>query len=728
MSEVVRMGGGVFPSAQLTFDDSKVGENQSFMLGIIISVQPSDDKDNMVAKSDQHNRGSHHECTVLAGPDLYFPDIFLQHVIIPPMKHSGMDNYEEDLPRGCTQLIDGSSWNPNLVGIDYGKLDGEWCLAPDTKILTSDLTWVPIKSLKIGQELIGFNEKINWNTKLCSSVVQATKRLLKQCVEIHTTTGKIVCSNDHLWVVREPGKVRKWKRSDELTKDDLMCKFIEPWQVENSYEAGYLAGFLDAEGSIGRSESNRCGIQFGQNPGLTRDWVVKLLEDRGFTLSTTKNNSQFGSECLISRITGNRAALRILGSLRPIRLSENARIQWEGSRTYGKRTKPSQVLRIRDVGMQVVYGVQTSSRTFIAEGFLSHNCILGFLNGSQQFPFIVAWWPHPSNTLDVATTGNAYSKKSLTQVDPINNKFRSIRVINGVTVLVNGDGSVYLDTTQGGRKTLIKNGKQEITKFGKGGHIQVDIKRSSQLEFNFNVKAEMGPRLGAGSTKALPVFDPSLPHPDQPVVGATPQARETKRTYRRSNEWEILEKTSVYNVFCENTEIDNGKKGIALVKAEDTISITVCKGTDKSTMIDISKGIIQVCSNDGTQVNVLNDEVQIITKSGGMINVKGSNITLAGKVNVSGPMAVGGTTGQPLIKGTTFNTIFGTTYLGAESALATAAGIAYAALSAVSVGPLAGFKPGFDALKAAWVAFKSVGITPTVAALPTALTVNTTSS
>jgi len=481
MSEVVRMGGGVFPSAQLTFDDSKVGENQSFMLGIIISVQPSDDKDNMVAKSDQHNRGSHHECTVLAGPDLYFPDIPFQHVIIPPMKHSGMDNYEEDLPRGCTQLIDGSSWNPNLVGIDYGKLDGEWC-------------------------------------------------------------------------------------------------------------------------------------------------------------------------------------------------------------------------------------------------------ILGFLNGSQQFPFIVAWWPHPSNTLDVATTGNAYNKKSLVQVDPINNKFRSIRVINGVTVLVNGDGSVYLDTTQGGRKTLIKNGKQEITKFGKGGHIQVDIKRSSQLEFNFNVKAEMGPRLGAGSTKALPVFDPSLPHPDQPVVGATPQARETKRTYRRSNEWEILEKTSVYNVFCENTEIDNGKKGIALVKAEDTISITVCKGTDKSTMIDISKGIIQVCSNDGTQVNVLNDEVQIITKSGGMINVKGSNITLAGKVNVSGPMAVGGTTGQPLIKGTTFNTIFGTTYLGAESALATAAGIAYAALSAVSVGPLAGFKPGFDALKAAWVAFKSVGITPTVAALPTALTVNTTSS
>jgi len=328
MSDVIRPGGGVYPSAEQKYVDEDVGKHQSFMLGIILVVNPSDDKDNLLARSDQQSRGIHHECTVLAGTDLYHPDIFFQHVVLPPMRHSGMDNFEEDLPRGCSQLIDGSTWNGNQ-NVDYNKLDGEWCL-------------------------------------------------------------------------------------------------------------------------------------------------------------------------------------------------------------------------------------------------------LGFLNGSQQWPFIVAWWPHPADRFNPATSGQAFDRQSLVQADPIKNRFRSIRVINGVMTLVNREGSIYLDTSQGGRSINTKDGKYGITKYDKGGHVQIDVKKTAQLEINFNEKSEKGPRIGAGSEDDSPIHDPDLPHPDQPVVGTTPEPRETTRTYLRGTAYHLKIKTSGLELVCEDTSSAGGETGVI------NTSVPVNLGADKA--------------------------------------------------------------------------------------------------------------------------------------------------
>lgn len=404
MSDVFSEGGEVISSSQRIYPENRIGKNTSLLLGIILRVNPSDDKDNMTARSDQQWRGTRHECTVLAGVDVYSPDILLYNVIIPSPTHSGMDNYSEDLPRGCSKLIDETQFNADFSDVDYGKLDGEWC-------------------------------------------------------------------------------------------------------------------------------------------------------------------------------------------------------------------------------------------------------VIGFLNGNVNYPFIIAWWPHPSNIYDPATTGNAYLQKSLVQADTSKNRFRSFKRVNGTTTLINREGSVYLDTTQANRKVAVKDGKQVITQFQKGGHVQVDIKKSSQFELNWNEKSESGPRLGAGSLTSSPVTDSDLPHPDQPVIGS-PKARSSSRTFIRGKEYELLFKTSNISIWCEKQE---NEKGEFSVIASDKILLTHQQGGGKLTRIQVVEGGITLQCSDGTFASVNNDQVSLITASGGQVSVNGGQISISGPdgVTMSVPVIMGlGTDGA--IKGTTF--------------------------------------------------------------------------
>ena len=358
-------------------------------------------------------------------------------------------------------------------------------------------------------------------------------------------------------------------------------------------------------------------------------------------------------------------------------------------------------------------------------------CMVGFVGGAFECPFIMGWWHHPSNRYDLATSASGYKGKALKQVDVDKNKFRFIRRINGTFFLVNQHGSVYLDTTESNSTVSIANSKVKRELIAKGGHVQVDVESSAQLEINFNEKEHKNPRLGAGSTSSKQVTDEALPHPDQPVSGS-PKKRSTVRTFRRSKEWETLEKTSNYNLFCENTESEtNGKKGEAAILAEDTVSITVSKSGGKGTMINIVKGKIQVWSDDGTQVNVLNDEVQIATKSGGLIDVKGSSVIIAGKVDVSGPMAVGGEAGQPTLLGTSYSTLMKTYYM-AEAQFATGLATAFTELATLFAAiailpPAAKLAAQFTQLATASTDFADAA-TAANAGMPKMMTLNFTSS
>lgn len=276
------------------------------------------------------------------------------------------------------------------------------------------------------------------------------------------------------------------------------------------------------------------------------------------------------------------------------------------------------------------------------------HCIVSFLGNNIDKPYISNWWPHPANKFDPATSGQA----CLTQVDPKKNLSRAMRRVNGTLQMVTKDGDIYVNTNEAASTVEITPKYKRFLK-DKGGSIQVDIKKSQQLEINWNIPVE---GLKAGSTSASQEREADLPHVDhsKAVAAMTPDKRETSRTFIRHTQFSMFEKTSNYTIWCEDTSSNGGEEGNIAVLADDRIDLFVRKGSDPTVDIHVEKGVIQLLNDDGTRVDVLNDAVHIVTKSGGRISIEGGNITVAGKTDMTGPVAIGGGAGQPVVNANTY--------------------------------------------------------------------------
>lgn len=98
------------------------------MLGVVLDVRMSDSLANRSAQQRHDRLGFQHECDVLVLNDGSSSYMTMQKVVIPPRSPSGLDNYEEQLPRGCTGLASGGEYNQELHRIDPYDLDGDWCV------------------------------------------------------------------------------------------------------------------------------------------------------------------------------------------------------------------------------------------------------------------------------------------------------------------------------------------------------------------------------------------------------------------------------------------------------------------------------------------------------------------------------------------------------------------------------------------------------------------------
>lgn len=185
-----------------------------------------------------------------------------------------------------------------MVSIDY-------CLAPETRVLTEDFKWIPIEQIQEGDKLVGFDEfpKKGRRRSWKQATVEKTKRLIKDCVKITTEEGELICSKDHMWLVKNKastsGKLA-WTKAEDLHTEGHITKVCEVWDTPNNFETGYASGFLES----------------------------KLLK------------------------------------------------QYPGTNTGSKRARKIKILKIEDIGKREVIAVQTDTKTFLAEGFMSHNCQL----------------------------------------------------------------------------------------------------------------------------------------------------------------------------------------------------------------------------------------------------------------------------------------------------------------------------------------------------------------
>jgi len=172
------------------------------------------------------------------------------------------------------------------------------------------------------------------------------------------------------------GKYAEWVRTDNLKEGDELRDFVAPWEVQRSYDAGWLAGMLDGEGTVEGKTAGTHGLRVGvsQRPGDELNRIKDLMSRFGIPLGAPTGS---GSAIAI-RVLGMAASLRLLGSIRPSRLLRE--VSWEG---VGLPMKDSRVkvVCIIPLGVKELVGIETSTRTLIAEGVVSHN--------SPPFPQLV---------------------------------------------------------------------------------------------------------------------------------------------------------------------------------------------------------------------------------------------------------------------------------------------------------------------------------------------------
>lgn len=259
------------------------------------------------------------------------------------------------------------------------------CLSPDTKVLTADLRWVPSGDLKVGDALMGFDEFSTDGTgktrRWRKTIVTKAIEIMKPCYEVCLDDGTVFfASEKHGWLTHGEN-INRWKTTDELVthshrsgKPTRILKLVEPWKEDRSWEAGYLAAAFDGEGcfmQLARNEHPglyQTSISFAQRKNEMQATVSKILEKYGFRHGDCNVN---GRETVQFNIKGGKPEiLRFLGLIRPHRLLPKFKPEVLGE---VQSLKNVAVIGTRHVGMQPVIGLQTDTKTFIADGFASHN-------------------------------------------------------------------------------------------------------------------------------------------------------------------------------------------------------------------------------------------------------------------------------------------------------------------------------------------------------------------
>lgn len=267
-----------------------------------------------------------------------------------------------------------------------------YCVGMSTPVLRADLTHVPASTIKVGDRLVGFDEHPqegaggqNRYHHLRTAVVEAVSTVVKPSLRVRTADGKVTeCSTDHLWLVR-PLKGRKnnrprvrWVRADELRPgDDLLS--LGTWDVADNRTAGYVAGLYDGEGSLTRHAGGRRKNQlfFSQNRGPVMNAMRSGMIELGLPYSYYDRppNSTSTTDSVV--VSGLRNVMRTLGTLQPARFRERFEELYEGNAITAGLTESVAVVAIEDAGEIELASIQTSTRTLVANGYLSHNCIQG---------------------------------------------------------------------------------------------------------------------------------------------------------------------------------------------------------------------------------------------------------------------------------------------------------------------------------------------------------------
>lgn len=293
-----------------------------------------------------------------------------------------------------------------ITGQQVGKIEHDNpadfynCVSPETKVLTRDLQWIPVGEIESGDLLIGVNETATSEYARNFAIGEATVhgRKLDELYEVTFQDGRVVrCNGDHKWLVKKIGlKGTEWVQTSEIHNEILERKgrprhwtvmsALKPWMEDSSKEAGYIAGLVDADGSLGSSQLT---VFFSQQANTVLTLYQRAIAERGYKVGIspcrtpeTLSQSLSQKQVYSLRILGGMAEqLRFLGSIRPPRLLERWLNLWNLStrRLEGRGSgagKPVGIASLKKIGKGEIVLLGTTCHTYLAEGLVCHNTAL----------------------------------------------------------------------------------------------------------------------------------------------------------------------------------------------------------------------------------------------------------------------------------------------------------------------------------------------------------------
>jgi hypothetical protein len=268
------------------------------------------------------------------------------------------------------------------------------CLSPNSLILTSDYRWVKLDDLQVGQTIVACDEESigftangrKQSRKFRTAITEAKAEFYKETYEILLDNGaKLIATSDHKMLSKQRGgDFQQWRYIADFQIGDVIRIVARPPVYQSTYEDGWFGGIIDGEGSWrGGQGAKRLSIHQVEGVVLKRiktylnNIEMPYCEVLDYRKHSNGDTTKFGDKP-VHRIDIHRLPyiIELLARCRPSRFINK---DWHsGHELPGKAAqqgiKPwAKVVSIKPLGMQRVIDLQTSEKTFIVNGLVSHN-------------------------------------------------------------------------------------------------------------------------------------------------------------------------------------------------------------------------------------------------------------------------------------------------------------------------------------------------------------------
>lgn len=274
-----------------------------------------------------------------------------------------------------------------------GHTKWHYCPAMNHRILTSDLQWIAAGDLKAGQGLLAFDEyphelgaAAKKRRRFRPAHVVANIPIKQPMIRLELSDGNTLkTAANHPWLVAtKQSRNQKWLTAQEISNDLIfghkryMHQFVDVWHQNTAKSAGWLAGIFDGEGSL--AISGRRGIQLAvaQNSGLVLNQIMLLGQAFGYQLSSPHKNSNHSQVNSIQVLGGWSEILKFLGEIRPLRLLdkfEKHLLTGGFDKQFDGKNEPLQICRSWNESEEWVSGLETTTHTYLCEGYAAHNSV-----------------------------------------------------------------------------------------------------------------------------------------------------------------------------------------------------------------------------------------------------------------------------------------------------------------------------------------------------------------